>query len=520
MPRLYKQIDAIENVGGTITLTRFDGGLNLTKSNEILSDNEAIIRKGWGQEDRGAIRKVKGFTKANSTKLASAYVQGLFRVYRSDITSTKKLLAICNGVVSYSDDDGVNFTGATGGTGFSATDFFRGVNYNDLFFFTSKTDNLYKYTPSTNTVAACTDQPTVACEVLLRRADRRLLALVNSTNGSALYYSKVDPTGAAADDWSATNDAGSISIDGAKSQPLTGGATLGAVDIIFKSHAAFKVWGYPAPQVIKIEGAPGCAAPHSISQGGGLMFHLAHDGIWLYDGNRFIKISEPIKSIIDSISKTNKRKCFGAYRAGLYWFFYPTGTNNQDCIIYDVERSNPYQNQNVWFERDGLSMNCPLVFNGAGDENELYAGSSSATGFVYRLDYSTDGSDDSENINAVYQTKYFNDGYAHLVKRFSNIRIRYYNSKGNLLINWYTNRGTKSGSYNISLSEAGTKLGTFVLGTNLLVGSTEATDHQRMPDDCVGTDISLKITHNDITTGDNPPIIRDISIDWEALYEN
>ena len=288
MPKLYKQIDFEENVGSTKYLSNFSGGLNPTDGNEVLKDNEATIRKNWGQDEKGAIKKVAGFTKANSTKIDDAAIRGLFRAYQSD--GTTKLLAICNTKLYFSDDDGATFTQATSGTGLSATEFNSGVNYNDLFFFTNKTDNLQHYTPGTDTMAAATDQPAQPCKILLKRTDRRMLALVNDTTGPTLYYSKIDPTGAAADDWSATNDAGSISIDGAKSEPLTGGATFGAYDIIFKDYAAFKVWGYPAPQATKIQGSPGCAAPFSVAQGEGLCFFLSHDAVWMYDGNRFVKI--------------------------------------------------------------------------------------------------------------------------------------------------------------------------------------------------------------------------------------
>ena len=515
MPILQTQINTIDNVGDTKIINRYDGGLNTTDSNEILKDSEAIIRKNWGNDNVGAIEKVKGFTKANAVVLASAAVTGLFRVYQSD--GTEKLLAICNGVVSYSDDDGSTFTGATGGTGFSTSVFNSGVNYNDLFFFSNATNNLYHYTPGTDTVAAATSQPANPCRIILKRADRRLLALVNSVNGSTLYYSKIDPTGTAADDWSAAADAGSIAIDGAKSEPLTGGVTFGAVDIIFKDYAAFRVWGYPAPQVVRMPGSPGCAAPQSIAQGDGYSFHLAHDGVWMFDGNKFTKISDPVKNIIDLINESYIQNSFGVYRDGKYYLFYTVSgaTVNGDCLIYDVQHSNPYAGQNVWFERDGLAMNCPIVFTGSTDSNQIFAGTSAATGFVYRLDFSSTGADDTSNIEATYQTKYFNMGYPHLVKRFRRVHVRYYSSKGTLLFNWYTNRGITTGSFSVAVSQTGVALGVFVLGTDYLASDVETSYSVNLPDTAVGKDISIKITHDDTGTA---PIIRDIEIEWEALY--
>ena len=367
------QIDRIENVRDSILINEFDGGLNSTDSNEVLKDSEATIRQNWSSSERGALVKVNGFTKKNSTLMGAKPVRGLFRVYQSD--GTKHLLAICNGKVFYSTNDGTSFTQDAGSLAITETVYNSGQNYNNLFFFTNATDNLQHYTPGTTTAAAATDQPTDPCRILLKRSDRRLLALVNSVNGSTLYFSKVDPTGAAADDWSATADAGSIAIDGAKSEPLTGGMTFGAVDIIFKAYAAFRVWGYPSPQAIRIPGSPGCAAPQSTAQGDGLGFHLAHDGVWMYDGNKFMPISDPIDDDLDAINASYIQNAFGVYVDGHYWLFVTiTGqTTNTVCYIYDVASSNPYIGKNVWYKRAGLAMNNPCVWTGAGDDIEIYS---------------------------------------------------------------------------------------------------------------------------------------------------
>lgn len=515
MPRLYEVIDRIENAGGSKVLYDFGGGLNSTDSNEKLKDNEATIRKNYGQETVGALEKVNGFTKANSSAIASKPIRGLFRVYQSD--GTTKVLAMCNGSLYYSDDSAATFTQEGNSTAYTETNFFTGVNYNDDFFFTGVTENLHMYDVSTDTSAATTDQPTDPCKILLKRSDRRLLALNNLVNGSTLYYSKIDPTNSA-DDWSASNDAGSIAIDGAKSEPLVGGATFGSYDIIFKDRSAFKVWGYPSPQAQKLIGSPGCAAPYSVATGDGLCFFLAHDAIWMYDGTRFVKISDPIQSIVDDIKQTSITQCFGVYRNGLYWLFYTSSsdTTNKDCIVYDAEHSNPYEGKNIWYERDALSMNCPDVWDGTGDANELYAGTSQDTGFVYRLDYSTTGADDAATISGIYQTKYFDMGTPHLIKRFTKVHIRYFSATGTLSCNWYTNRGNTSGSFSIATSTTGTALGTFILGTDTLAEDTDTAVTTRLPDNAVGKDFSLKITHD--TTG-TKIIIKNVEIEWEALYE-
>jgi len=516
MPLTNQSVDSIENRTGRISVNDFSGGLNVVSSNEELADNESIIRKNWDNNSRGAIGKVNGYTKKNATLMGAKPVRGLFRVYQS--SGAKQLLAICNGKVFYSDDDGATFTQESGSVAITETVYNSGVNYNDKLFFTNQTDNLYHYTPGTTTAAASTDKPTDPCRVILKRADRRLLALINSVNGSTLYFSKVDPTGVAADDWSAANDAGYIAIDGAKSESLTGGMTFGSVDIIFKDYAAFKVWGYPSPQAVRMSGSPGCAAPQSIAQGEGAGFHLAHDGVWLYNGSQFVKISDPIEDILDNINSSYIQNAFGVYRDSKYWLFYtPSGSVvNTKCLIYDIAMSNPYAGKNVWYERDALSMNSPVVFNGAGDDNELYAGGSGDTGFVYRLDYSSTGADNTSDITSTYQTKYFNDKTPYITKRFSRIFIRYFLAKGNVLVNWYTNGGTTVGNFSMPTTQTGVALGSFVLGTSALSEDTERTQFEHLPDTAIGKDISLKFTHIGIGT---TPIIRDVQIDYELLYK-
>ena len=517
MPLLRQQIDQLENVGDTLDIKDFSGGLNDTASNEILKDSESIIRKNWANTTTGALEKVNGFTKKNSTKLADAAVHGLFRCYESDLT--RKLLAICNGGLYFSNNEGTTFTQEGNSTAYNTSDFFVGVNYNDKFFFTGPNNNVHVFDPSTDTSAAATNQPTDACRILLKRADRRLIALVNTTNGSTLYYSKTDPTGAAADDWSASNDAGSIAIDGAKSEPLSGGLTFGAIDIIFKDYAAFKVWGYPNPEVTRMPGSPGCAAPYSPAQGDGLGFFLAHDGVWMWDGNKFINISDrKIETIISDIASSTIKNAFGVYRKGQYWLFYTKSgdTVNKNCIIYDVNLSNPYIGHNIWFERTDLEMNCPVIFNGVNDDNEIYAGDSASTGFVYHLDFSAGGDDNGANINAINQTKFFDMGYPFLVKRFVGIRIKYYMTVNTLTFDWEVDRGVTTGDFSGSTA-GGTKLGSFVLDVDTLAGGNVAFHYENLPDNCVGKDFSLKTTSN--STGEAPRI-EAVQIIYEALYED
>lgn len=519
MGKLDKQLDTIDNASGTIMLDDYSGGLNLTTSNELLKDNEAIIRKNWGTDTVGSLVKVNGYTKKNATTLGAKPIRGLFRIYLS--SGAKQLLAICNGTLSYSADDGTTFTAATSGTGLTETAYNTGVNYNDLFFLTNQTDGLKVYTPSSHTMSTAVDVPTDPCKILLKRADRRMIALVNAVNGSTLYFTKVDPTNAA-DDWSATADAGSIAIDGAKSEPLTGGMTFGSSDIIFKSYAAFKVQGYPSPTTQRMPGSPGCAAPYSCAQGDGLGFFLGHDGVYMFDGNKFIKISKPIENIIkhvNPISSAYIQNAFGVYRNNLYELHYtPNGQiTNTKCLVYDVSVSNPYADKNVWYERDGLAVNCPLVFSGDGDDNELYAGASADTGFVYRLDYSSTGADDTANITAVYQTKYLNSKLPYVVKRYVKIHISYFLNEGQIDVRWYANRGGVTGNFVLEASQVGVQLGVFLLGTDVLSLNTEATYTQRLPEEAIGRDISLKFTHVGKGTS---PIIRNCSVDFEALYEN
>ena len=366
-------------------------------------------------------------------------------------------------------------------------------------------------------MVASIDKPTDACGILLKRSDNRMIAFLNPNNASTLYYSKINANGTDANDWSKVNDAGYIAIDGSKSEPITSGLTFGSVDLIFKDYAAFKVWGYPTPSVVRIPGSPGCSAPHSAAQGEGLGFFLGHDAIWMWDGNKFIDISNPIQNELDNINPSYLANAFGVYRAGYYWLFYTASgyIANQSCLVYDITRSNPYQNRNVWYKRSGLSMNCPVVFSGSGDNNELYAGTSASTGYVYRLDYSATGADDTSNITAIFQTKYFNMGYPHLVKRFPKIHIRYYLNKGNIVVTWYTNRGNTNGSFTISPTQTGVALGSFILDTDVLGGLVEGTHTQRLPDTAVGKDISIKITHADTGTA---PIIRDMEVEWEGIY--
>lgn len=525
MPTSVKEygtgIGTVEGKEFRITVDRFDGGLNTKYSNSLLRDDEAIVRQNWHNDAYGDIEVVRGYDLKNTSQPASAAVMGLFRVYQSG--GLRKGLAIINGTMYYSDNNFGTLTAATGGTGFGTEKVHSGVNFNDLFFVTSRDTNLKHYTPGTNTVANATDKPPYPCAVIRKLAEGRLIAVNNDINGSTLYFSKLNPTGTDSDDWSATNDAGSVAVDGAKSEKTISAFPWESGAIALKSYGAFRTYGFPSVTATIIPASPGCDAPHAVvwSTKEGKAYFLNKEGIWMFDGTVFLRISEVIQSLIDEINPAYIENATAVYRLGYIWFFWTASGDitNKKCVIYDAKHSNPYEGRNIWYERINLNIASPVYFDGTGDDNELYGGTSQATGKIYRLDFSSSGRDESANTTAAYQTKYFDAGLPNVIKNFKRIRIKLIGNGGTLTVTWYTNDGATSGSYTVTIdSISGFTLDVSRLDVGTLGGSAQDQySRQNLPDMAVGRNISVKIEHSGTATR---PRIKEVTIEGQLMYEN
>ena len=124
----------------------------------------------------------------------------------------------------------------------------------------------------------------------------------------------------------------------------------------------------------------------------------------MFDGGNIQLLSEPVKYYLDMANKDQIDDACGVFYNGQYWLSYTEQGSvvNNRILVYDIKRG-------VWTYYSGLYINCMCVWDGFGDEGELYGGMSNSTSYIYRMDY---GSDDvGTAITATYETPEMDMGF-------------------------------------------------------------------------------------------------------------
>lgn len=128
-----------------------------------------------------------------------------------------------------------------------------------------------------------------------------------------------------ADDWTSATDLytgpGQIAVETEDGEKPTGMVAFGGSLIIFKRFTMHKLFGDDATNFSLIQAfAIGCLSADTIVVNDGLLYWLASDGIYMYDGGSVpVKISQPIEPYIKRVnSEIAKTCCMGCDGRFLY----------------------------------------------------------------------------------------------------------------------------------------------------------------------------------------------------------
>lgn len=340
--------------------------------------------------------------------------------------------------------------------------------------------------------------------------DRCIAGCGNATETARKWFCALEDF----EDWSSVDNAGYHDVGGRKSGKNTLFEPYGNAVIDFKERGAWRLWNFPDTQDEHMLGAPGGVAPFSVAQGDGLMFHFTQEGVYMFDGTKFSLISEPIESIIKAIAQQYYKDIVGVYKDHAYWMFFNEGGSgvgyNMVCWRFDVLMGG-------WERIPDRFVSCVSHWTGLGDSGELYAGSSKADGVVWRLDYSSDGSNDGANITARYKTKNHHCDLPNVTKGFDRIFVEVLGVTGTLTVYWEIDKGRKSGSFTILLTSEGVKLDEFLLDTDKLLAEPPFAIYEKVfPLDAIGRVINFELYHSD--TGESP-VINAIEVEGRGIYK-
>lgn len=373
----------------------YSKGYNDTMKPEVLPAGYAADILN-GVVDSGALEKRKGYTAVGATGGDYA-ILGLGALEKAD--GTKRIYRTLNTKIQvYDGSSWADVTGTGGGlTAGLDMNFCQAAN--NVYTFNG-TDNSRKLDGST--AADITAIPKGKYAVWFH--NYMFVAGVSSVP-SRLYFSNVE----APETWTAADY---IDINPDDGDSITGLDVLGDELIIYKKNrvwalTGFSTAGFTITKVNNRIGGHGCVAPRSVQSIGNDAFFLSFIGnqphIRTLQRTRYAVnvaggiISEDIEATFNGANKSRLNQAASIFDGRKYYLSYPTGssTTNDGVVIYDTIHKG-------FVRWTGLNASC-WVISTIGGRAEIYFGSATANGLVYKLDTST--SDNGAAIDFQYKSR-------------------------------------------------------------------------------------------------------------------
>ena len=389
------------------SITNFSGGLNSAAAGLNVRDNEASDLQNIDFDVFGSFRKRNGYETLNSSAFNSGATNtGLFQYLGS--TGTDKLVGVFGDTIARMDDLDGTWDDITGGLTVTAgnNNLVSFSQLNDIMIGTNNVDAPFQWNGSGNASAAGIPTGltrahfTAVWNNFAFYADVTISGTLHPTR---LYWSNFQDPGT----WTSTDFANINRNDG---QAITGIFPLGDRLVIFKERSiwlAFFTGDSDIPFVFQPSVSNvGCASGYSIQEvQNGLVF-LSQDGIYFFDGNNSLKLSDRINTTLLGFARNRFQFASSAYlkSQNRYYLSFTTsgGTEHNRVIIWDSIN-------NAFSVYVGYNANAFTILFTSGEER-IYFGD--YAGFSYRAD--TGLNDNPEGtmtaIDAFFKTKWFEYG--------------------------------------------------------------------------------------------------------------
>lgn len=229
-------------------------------------------------------------------------------------------------------------------------------------------------------------------------------------------------------DWSTANDAGTIDVTYAMGN-ITAITEYNDHVIVFTEFSMHELYG-DGPDtydLINVEGRVGCVSNNSLVVCNKRLYWLWHDGVYEYGGGSIKKISNAVKTYIDSVSDGYKSiSAAGAWNEYLYLSIATNGaTENNTLLVYDTDKGK-------WYVESGEFIGFTTIGNviyGVTKDGDI-------------LNIRTGNDDDGTPIEWYHISKAFNDNALNY-KALQDIEI-VYETTGELNIGYSTSASSTS----------------------------------------------------------------------------
>ena len=382
-------------------------GINQSKAEHLLQPGETTNCMNVNIDD-GNLKTCNNYNKYITTPLNSGGIT-LMTYYKnlSDGSIKSYILAATRTNVFWWDSANTQWKVIKTGLLDGRIDY---INYqkdiDDIIIMSNGMDTMFKWDGVLESAINLAGSPPLAKSITLHY--ERVWATNDSSHPNSVYYSdELNP-----ENWTQSlNDGGIIEIP-----TWDGGKCIGITNIfddvvVFKTYNLWKISGtypgeYSKQQVFSTTGA---IAERSIVNAVNETFFLAKDGIYVFNGTSAVKISDPIKNIIATMSKLYAENACAVFFNNKYIIAIPTGlsapnnlvieydTINKNFIVKDIDNITSFSvlnNETLLFLKDeGIDS---YVYN-------YYTNASFGREFYWETPYSDMQSINSKKtINYVY----------------------------------------------------------------------------------------------------------------------
>jgi hypothetical protein len=363
-----------------ISIRKF-GGLNTRTNPYEITDSESVDNSNFVLDEAGTLTKRGLFERYNSTTAGATAFTNLYKFYTS---SDAGYLIIAGGTKLYKATSGsLTDIGITGNT----------VTENSQWSFESFTDGTNELVFGANQgQGICTwngtnanfrsegtgSTPSTNCS-LLKKHKARLFAAGSKTYPYRLYYSSLNQ----GRDW--TTSGGSMDLP--SYEKIMALEVLSDVIFIFTRTSIYALLG-DTPQEFTIQKTRSTIGTHaykSVIVGNKLIYFLNKSGVFAFDGDEAINISETIQPTIDAISNTYIGGSASLFdKRGRLWLSYTStnGTFNDTIIVYDTVLKQ-------WYMLNGANFSAFFKADGGTDKGEIFASCSDNVGYLWKLQESS-----------------------------------------------------------------------------------------------------------------------------------
>jgi hypothetical protein len=455
--------------GGENTAQRFfenNAGLVDRISPLLRPENSASEIINVTLDDRGQISKRKGYTQNNNTVLGTTEPVTGMGYHQAASGTSFFTVVVGTHVYRTGNTFGGGYTQVTGTITVTAgmTNLAQTTSFRDYRVVCNESDRPFKVGSSGNgfmLMQASTGAKT--CE-----SYGNYLLLANTSEGGVSYPSRLR--------WSDVNNIETWPANNYWDVESDDGDSIVAIKqfedklLIFKKNSIHQALitgsaGAEAFIVRPLARGIGAWAKNSVKviDNAGVVF-LGPNGVYLFDGEQFTLISDPIQRKIDTINRSRYSQAVGdIYRSrNQYWLSVSTGTetNNGVVLVYDYA-------QNAWTTYEGIDANAMAVAEDSNGNVVLLTGDYG--GNVYKQDTGT--SDNPAGvataISASYSTPDLHFGIPEVEKTFKYLYVfTVIDATTTVTINAYYDYQTELiGTHSISLGQSGAVWGTAIWGS-------------------------------------------------------